>query len=154
MCNLLSHGVNSLPTQHLSDTVSGAMVESVARRVRRRVREELDRLGVVQRDIAGQLKWSQAKVAQKLGGRTPWTLEEFEALCFIAGISPTEAVRDRGVEFCAEMTPTELRFLEIYRGVSQADRDSVVQLLTGRSKLAVEDRRAAPPKKVTKRNVR
>lgn len=147
--------MNPLQTQHLSTSVGGDMIESLADRTRHRVREELDRRGIVQRDIAGQLKWSQAKVAQKLGGRTPWTLEELDALCFIAGLNPTEAVRDRGVEFCAEMTPTEMRFLEIFRKASQADRDAVTQLLTGRSKLMAEERRAMlPAKKAVKRHAR
>lgn len=123
------------------------MLEPLAQRTRKRVREELDRKKVVQSDIAGQLGWSQAKVAQKLNGRTPWTLEELEALCFIAGISPVEALRDRGMEFCAELTPSELRFLEVYRALSQLDRDAIAQLLTGKSKLLTETRRAAPPAK-------
>ncbi len=144
--------MNVLQGLHLSDTVNRTMIERLAARARRRVREELDRRGVVQRDIAGQLKWSQAKVAQKLNGRTPWTLEELDALCFIAGLSPTEAVRDQGLEFCAEMTPTELRFLERIRQLDQTTRDAVFQLLDVKTKTRPQDRRAAPlTKKLAKR---
>ncbi len=127
------------------------MIEHLAERARRRVREELDRLGVTQRDICGQLKWSQAKVAQKLTGRTPWTLNELEALCFIAGISITEAVRDRGLEFCAEMTPSEMRLLELWRKMSQADRDAYFQLMTGKTSGGRSEQRRAAPSKIAKK---
>jgi transcriptional regulator with XRE-family HTH domain len=130
------------------------MAEDRSTMVRMRLREEKDRLKMSTRDIAGILGWSQSRVGKLLTGRVGLDLNDCAALCFALGIGLTEAVRDRGVEFCAEMTPSELRFLEIFRKASQADREAVTQLLTGRVKLQVEDRRAAPPKKVVKRNVR
>lgn len=130
------------------------MIEKLSDRARKRVREELDRRGVVQRDIAGQTKWSQAKVAQKLTGRTPWTLDELDTLCFIAGVAPSEAVRDQGLEFCAEMTPTELRLLERIRQLDQSTRDAIMQLLDVKTKTRTQERRALPAKAVRKRAVR
>lgn len=147
-----SQDVKPLPGLGLSDTLS-PMIEPFATRVRKRVREELDRLGLVQADIAGQLKWSQSKVAQKLNGRTPWTLEELDALCFIAGIQPTEAVRDRGLEFCAEMTPTEMRLLERIRQLPQPDQDAIMRVLGVATKTRPHERRAAPVVQKRKRSV-
>lgn len=149
----LSHDVKPLQALGLSDTVKPNMIEPLATRVRKRIREELDRLGVAQADIAGQLKWSQSKVAQKLTGRTPWTIEELDALCFIAGIPPTEAVRDRGLEFCAEMTPTELRLLERIRQLPHADKDAIMRLLAVANNTRPEERRAAPVVQKRKRSV-
>lgn len=143
--------MNSLQSQDLSVTVCAIMIERLAERARRRVREELDRLGVTQRDICGQLKWSQAKVAQKLTGRTPWTLDELDSLCFIAGIPATEAVRDRGLEFCAEMTPSEMRLLEVWRKMSQADRDAYFQIMTGKATGGKTEQRRALPSKIVKK---
>ena len=62
------------------------------------------------------------------------------------GISLTELVRDHGLEFCAEMTPTELRALENLRRLPQADRDAYVHLLKARAS-ALPDRHARPLKK-------
>ncbi len=134
-----------MPVEPKWDTVLPLMIETLAQRVRRRIREELDRKKIVQTDIAGQLQWSQAKVAQKLNGRTPWTLDELEGLCFIAGISPVEAIRDRGMEFCAEMTPTELRMLEHFRKLAPTVRDAYLTLLNIKN---VEARQATPRKPI------
>lgn len=141
----VSHSVKALQGKGLSDTLASLMLDTLAIRARKRVREELDRKGVTQRDIAGQLKWSQAKVAQKLSGRTPWTLEELDSLCFIAGIPPTEAVRDRGLEFCAELAPYELRLLENFRTLTPALRDVYLTLLNAK---AGEARQARPRKPI------
>jgi transcriptional regulator with XRE-family HTH domain len=65
-----------------------------------------------QADLAGQIGWTQSKVSKVLNGDVTLTLEDLEALCFGVGLRLTEAVRDHGMEFCAEMTPTELRIVE------------------------------------------
>jgi transcriptional regulator with XRE-family HTH domain len=98
-------------------------------RVRERLREEKARVDVSNRDLAGFTGWSQAKVWQKLLGETELTLDELETLCFALGLTPTEAVRDRGLEFCAEMTPTELRILEILRRLPRPAFDGLMQFL-------------------------
>jgi len=138
--------VNALRDFNLSDTVARLMIESLPDRARRRVREELDRKGVTQPDIAGQLQWSQSKVAQKLTGRTPWTLQELESLCFVAGLSPIEAIRDQGLEFCTDMTPTEFRLFERLRQLTPSQLDAVIVLIDVASNTRAQERRAAAPR--------
>jgi transcriptional regulator with XRE-family HTH domain len=89
----------------------------------------MKRQDLTQLEVAQLIEWTQSKVAQKLTGRTPITLEELSALCFALGIQPTEAVRDRGLEFCAELVPHELRLLENFRRVEPRIRESIAQLL-------------------------
>lgn len=98
-------------------------------RARQRIREEAAKRKLSHRNIAGFLNWGFNKVTQKLTGRTPMTLNEFAALCFAVGMQPSEAVRDRGLEFCAEMTPTELRFLEHLRKLPQPAYEGLLHFL-------------------------
>lgn len=98
-------------------------------RVRQRLKDEKARRHLSERELAQLLSWSQSKVAQKFAGRTPITLDELDALCFALSLAPTEAVRDHGLEFCAEMTPTELRFLERLRQLPPEVRDGLFGLL-------------------------
>ncbi len=106
-----------------------AVTDDLARRVVQRLKEEKATRKMSERDLAGILQWSQSKITQKLGGRTPITLQELEALCFALGLQPTEVVRDRGYEFCAELTPSELRFLERLRRLPRPVVDSLMVLL-------------------------
>lgn len=120
----------------------------IAERVRARIRDEMHRRDLSQQAVADTLQWTQSRVAQKLTGRTPITLEELELLCFAVGVSPTEAVRDHGLEFCAEMTPTELRLFERVRQLPPPVFEAVLVLLDVRSpKTRIESRHAAPVKK-------
>lgn len=98
-------------------------------RVRQRLREEAGKRKLSHRTLAAFLNWGQPKVTQKLTGRTPMTLNEFAALCFAVGLQPTEAVRDRGLEFSAEMTPTELRVLELFRQLPKAASEGLLTFL-------------------------
>lgn len=124
------------------------MSDDLNTRVRNRLRDEKAKLKLSETDIAGQLQWSQPRVAQKLTGRTPITLNELESLCFAMGISPSECVRDRGLEFMAEMTPTELRALEQLRRMSTNDRDAFFHLLGAKARANDgPERYATPPKK-------
>jgi len=109
-------------------------------RARERLKDEKLAKKVSERDLAGWMGWSQPKVAQKLGGRTEITLNELEALCQALDISATEVVRDRGLEFCAEMTPTELRILERLRGLDPVTRDAVLLLLDVKTKSHLPER--------------
>jgi transcriptional regulator with XRE-family HTH domain len=121
------------------------MAESLNDRVRVRLKDEKVARKLSERDMAGIMGWSQSKVAQKFSGRTPITLDELEALCFALSILPSEAVRDRGLEFSAEMTPSELRLLEHFRHESDAMREAVATILRVRLKSgAVPDRHASP----------
>jgi len=48
----------------------------LSERVRERLRDEKTRRHFSEREIAQLIDWSQSKVAQKLAGRTPITLDE------------------------------------------------------------------------------
>lgn len=103
--------------------------------------------GHSEQDLADMLKWSQSRVSQKLTGKTPITLDELSALCMMLKMTPVEAVRDHGLEFCAEMTPTELRALENLRLLPQNERDAIITILRAKAG-AKPDRHAGPlPKK-------
>lgn len=141
----MSPDVKPLPLNELSDKLSP--VESLNDRVRDTLRAEKARRRLSERDIANLIQWSQSRVAQKLSGRTPITLNELEGLCFALGISATEAVRDRGLEFVAEMTPTELRLLERIRQLTPDQRAAILQILG----VIQNDARRALPQKTVKR---
>jgi transcriptional regulator with XRE-family HTH domain len=77
-----------------------------------------------QRDVAGILKWSQSRVAHCLTGRVELTVDDLERLAFAVSVSPLELVRDQGLEFVADLTPSELRFLHALRAKPQNERDA------------------------------
>jgi len=121
------------------------MSDDLNTRARERLRDEKAKRKLSENDIAGMLQWTQSRVAQKLSGRTDITLNELEALCFALSLSPTEAVRDRGLEFVAEMTPTELRTLERLRQMAPADRDAFFHLVGAKAKATDAPERYARP---------
>src|SRR6476469_6437933 len=106
------------------------MGEKLAARVRARLREEMARLDLSQREVSDLLNWSdQGRLSKILNGLQGITLEDLETLCFAVGLLPTEVVRDRGYEFSVEMTPAELNILKAVRLMSPAERDSLYTLL-------------------------
>jgi len=117
--------------------------------VRVRLREEMTRRKLSQRDVAALLDWSQSKVAHQLTGRVEMSIDDLAAFCFALGIAVTEAVRDHGLEFCAEMTPTELRILERIRQVPHVV-DAIMTLLDVKTKTRPQDRTAGRPTKKTR----
>lgn len=101
-----------------------------------------------QRDVGGIAGWNQSRVNHTLTGRIEMTIAHLEGYAFALGISPAELVRDRGMEFYAEMTPTEFRLLERFRSLTPDQQHAVLTVLNVQSG---EPRRAAPlPKKRTK----
>jgi transcriptional regulator with XRE-family HTH domain len=142
---------NPLRLNALSFTV-GPVAPTLSERVRELLRTEAKHRGLSHRDIAGVLGgtaagWSPSRVTKNLTGRVELGVDELEALCFALSLQITEVVRDRGLEFCAEMTPTELRILERLRQLQPAVRDAILTLLD--IKLAqVEQRGATPRKKI------
>ena len=110
-----------------------------------RLREEIARKGFSQRDLAELLQWSQSRVAKFLSGRMALTLDALEAFCIILQLRPTEAVRDRGLEFCAEMTPGELRVFQILRS-DPAALDALMTLLHVRTASPRRTRSGRPAK--------
>lgn len=122
-------------------------------RVRDRLKTEKAALGLSEQDLANWMQWGKSKVAQKLGGRTDLTLNELESLCSALSITPTEAVRDRGLEFCAELTPTELRLLEQIRKLDGPTREAILHLANVKRAIGPE-RFATDPHKPVKARLR
>jgi len=146
----MSQRLNLLPLSDLWSTTP--VMSRRSEHVRLRLREEMAKKDMSQRDVAGILNWSQSKVAHILNGRVELGVDDLEAFCFGVGIQLTEAVRDRGLEFCAEMTPTEMRLLELWRAMGAAERDAHWHIMTAHTKAALpEQRRAAPSRIVKKR---
>lgn len=142
----LSQELNPLSAKELWGNVPAMPRLSVG--VRLRLREEMARKDMSQRDVAGILGWSQSRVAHILTGRVEMSVDDLAEFSIGLGLQPTEVVRDHGLEFCAEMTPTELRFLERLRQLPQADQDAVMRVLGVATTTRSQDRRAAPlPKK-------
>ncbi len=94
---------------------------TTSERIRLRLREEMQARHISQRGLADRLtratraNWRQAKVGKILGGQIELKVDDLDAIATCVGISLVEAVRDRGLEFFAEMTPTEVRILERMR---------------------------------------
>lgn len=95
--------------------LSGMTELSASQRAVRRIREELDRRHLSQRDLAERLHCSQGRVAKMLNGRVGLRLDDVAEMARVVGIPLTEVLRDRGLEFYAEMTPTEVRLMERIR---------------------------------------
>ena len=106
-----------------------------------RLKEEMKRQRLVQRDLAGLVNWSQSKVAKVLGGHVVLSVEDLCTLCFALNISVVEVLRDKGMEFCADMTPTELRIHERIRGLPSDMQMAVMKVL---HITEAEPRRALP----------
>lgn len=115
---------------------------ALADAARSRIREEMDRKGLTERDLANLLNTSPGRVGHLLRGYTELRVDDLEALCFGVGLSPVEAIRDRGLEFCATMSPSRLRLhqrLDQLPGVDLA----LIQILDAKSHTAPQGRRAA-----------
>lgn len=91
--------------------------------------------------------WSQSRVTKTLGGRVELGLEETAALAFALDLSLVEVVRDPGLEFCAEMQPSELRLLEKIRQLPPATWEALMTLLQIPSRSA-SSRYAKKPKPI------
>lgn len=116
------------------------MTDSASERARKRIREEMGTKGLSQRDVAGILNWSQARVSKNLNGRVKLFVDDLAAMCFACGITLTEAVRDHGVEFCAELTPIELRILERLRQLPADVRAGLMGLINVNLNTRLESR--------------
>lgn len=136
---------NPLQNQDLSTTVSA--VDDLNHRVVRRLRDEMTRRKLSQRDVAGLLQWSQSRIAKLLTGRVELSVNDLAALCFAMDLLPTEAVRDHGLEFCAEMTPSELRFLERFRQLRPQSKEAMMTLFDVAMNTRPETRTARAGKK-------
>lgn len=106
-------------------------------------------LKLSQRDVAQMLGWSHGRLAKILSGRVRLLVDDLAAISFALSLTPREVLRDRGLEFDAEMTPIELRILERLREYERSDRqqyDALVYLMQVRPSPTPE-RFATSPKK-------
>jgi transcriptional regulator with XRE-family HTH domain len=85
---------------------------TLADNARARIREEMERKKITVRELAQLLEWSPARTGHLLTGNTVLGVDEMAELCRGVGLSPVEAIRDRGLEFMADMTPTLFRIME------------------------------------------
>lgn len=108
-----------------------ALTVTAAQRAVQRIREEMAERHVSQRDLATDLKCSQGKIAKMLNGGVHLRINDVDRLAAAVGLRLSEVVRDRGLEFYAEMTPSELRLLERLRQRPQALHGLLQFLETG-----------------------
>lgn len=94
-----------------------------------RIREEMHNKDINQRDMAERLKCSQGRVNKMLNGGVNLRVEDLGALARAVGLPITETLRDRGLEFYAEVTPREQRILERLRQRGSHVEQAVLQLL-------------------------
>lgn len=132
--------------QALGLRVTIPAVSDFSERVIRRIREEMERKRLSQQEVADLLQWTQSKVTQKLNRRSPTTLDELEALCFAVGLSIVETVRDQGLEFVAEMTPSELRIVQRMRQLPPPVLQAILTILRLNETTEPQPRYAKKPK--------
>lgn len=126
-----------LQAMELADTVTTMLVRqsTAAARVRQRLRDEMDLRGISQRRLTELINsrvpdnWTQSKLGKVLTGRVELRVEDMDLIASALGISLVEVVRDRGLEFVAELTPTELRLLERLRALSPDERGAILTIL-------------------------
>lgn len=94
-----------------------------------RLRAEMERKRLSTRDVAGILSWSQSRVQKILAASRGLSVDDLEALCFAVGISMPESVRDHGMEWMAELTPSEFRLIELFRHLSKPKQDAWLLLI-------------------------
>ncbi len=117
----------AVPSLRLSRTLAQQAID--------RLREEITAKHLSQKEIEGLLGegWSQSRISKILCGTTELTVNDLGALCFALSLSVVEVLRDPEFEFLAEMTPTELRILQRFRALSQAEREAYTTLLNVRA---------------------
>lgn len=94
-----------------------------------RIREEMRAKNISQRDLAEKFRCSQGKIAKLLNNTVKLRVEDLARLANAVGIPITEAIRDRGLEFYAEVTPLEQRILERIRQRGGGVQSAILQLL-------------------------
>lgn len=105
-----------------------------AQEVRVRLKELLRALGISQTDLCERLnaegpgkRWRLSRLNKLLNGHIPFGLDDLQEIADAAGLSMVELVRQSGREFVGDLTPTELRILQLLReNPSLADLISAV----------------------------
>jgi len=122
-------------------------MDRLSERVLARIRDEMREQGISQPDLAAMLKCSQSRISKILTAAAKLKVDTLSDLCLVLSLPVTEVVRDRGMEFVAEMTPTELRVFQQYRKLTPDMQETFAKLLSVRF---VEPRRALDRKKKKK----
>lgn len=140
------------------ETILGAermttMSETISDRAIARIQAEMMRQHLSQRDIGNLLKWPQSRVSKLLAGQIALGLDDLASFAFALSLSPVELIRDHGLEFCAEMTPTELRTLERLRALDELTLNAFLLLLDAK-RHAMPDRYALKPKSAAQKRKR
>lgn len=128
----------------------------LADQVRTSLREEMSKRHIsgrtIEQILGGPARgWSRSQIQKVLSGGARVSIDFIEGMCFALGVSVVEIVRDRGLEFVADLTPLELRFLQVLRELDPQFRDSLFGVLDVRVKTAAPERYAMPPKNGRKR---
>lgn len=84
-------------------------------RVLRRLSDEMRQRNLTQADLGELIGMSQSGISKWFRRSVELRVDDLERLAQAVGLSPTELVRDPGLEFVADLTPTELRILERIR---------------------------------------
>jgi len=123
------------------------MAERPSDRARVRIRLEIARKHLNQTQLAELIGWNTSRLSKALNGRY-LDVDDLADICFGLGLSVVEVVRDHGMEFCADMTPSELRFLELLRRLDHTTRDAFMHFIG----VKIEDarRHASPIKEKNK----
>ena len=104
-------------------------MESLSRSVRLRLRDEMTRKRLSQRDLAGLLEWSQSRVAHLLTGRVTMTVDDLSALAFAVSLSPLELVRDQGFRVCGGPHAERAADSPGGAGLPEKDREAFLRVL-------------------------
>lgn len=97
-----------------------------------RIREEMHERKITQRDLAEAFDCSQGRIAKILNGGVNLRVSDLELLAKIVKLDLVEVVRNRGVDFVAELAPTELAMLTAYR--RKTHLQNAIQVILGIAK--------------------
>lgn len=90
-------------------------------RARTRLIEVRKQRNIGQQELADMIThqtgelWTQSRVGKLLSGAVELRLDDADAMAHALGLPMTEVIRDRGMEFYADLTPTQLRIVEYCR---------------------------------------
>ena len=82
----------------MSEALELRPVETFAEIVAANIRAEAARVGVTQRALARALGMSQGAASDRWRGRTPWTLNDIEAVARVLRTTTSVLVRHQGLE--------------------------------------------------------
>ncbi len=144
---------NESESEPIAPTRVTAYVDAVtiSERIVLRIKDEMDARDISQRDLAEILTrrtdevWTQSRVGKVLNLRVALRVEDVATVAAAVGLSLVEVVRDPGLEFYADMTPTELRLFQMLKRKPKS-LDAVLQLVIGAPKPESDETLALPPK--------